>query len=125
MTLSSVPGQAAIHRARRERRDRLRLDMLVERRVIVLEGLVVREVARARPCEDRANETGKRAAYATGRLNVLGRSFRLAVDDHHAQAIHVDADGQHVGREHDVDRARVALCPLGDVAADARGRIRL
>ena len=42
------------------------------------------------------------AADAAGRLDVLCRSKRLAVDDHERQARHVDADGHHVGREYGV-----------------------
>ena len=106
-------AQATVERARRERGDRERLDVLVEARVVVLEALVVREVARARPVVDRADDAGRCATDTARRLDVLGRRLRLAGDDHQAEPPDVDADGDHVRREQDVDRAprslRVAL----------------
>ena len=57
-------GQAAVERARRERRHRQRLDLAVERAVVVLERLVVRQVARPRPVVDR-DRPGPGAARPT------------------------------------------------------------
>ena len=52
------PRQAAVERAGGERRHRQRLDMLVERLVVMLEPFVVGQVPRSCPVEDGADEAG-------------------------------------------------------------------
>ena len=59
------PGQAAVERARRERRHARRLDRAVERLVVVAEALVVRAVARPVDVEQRDDQA--RAARRRGR----------------------------------------------------------
>ena len=79
------------------------------------EVLVVRSVSGAGGVQQRHDEAGRRPADAAGRLDVLGGSLGLPHHDHDAEAIDVDADGNHVGREDDVDRGRVGVetpsCP--------------
>ena len=106
------PRQAAIKRARRKRGDALGLDLLVERGVVMLEHLVVREVARTRPSEDRADDARILSPDARCRLDVFGGILGLTVGDHQAQTIHVHADGEHVCRKDDVNGSCIALLPL-------------
>ena len=54
------PGEAAVERARRERRDARHLDRAVEGLVVVPEALVVRAVARLVDVEERHDEPGPR-----------------------------------------------------------------
>ena len=86
----------------------------------MFEGLVVREVARARPREHRTDQAGKGTAHAAGGLDVFRRALGLTVDGHQAQAIHVHTDRQHVGRQHHVDGASVTLVPLRHELAGGR-----
>ena len=77
---TTVAGQPAVQRPRRERRHARRLHAAVERRVVGLEPLVVRAVARAVDVEQRdhqARALGSRPDAAR-RLDVLGAGLRLA-----------------------------------------------
>ena len=48
------------------------------------------------------------AADAARRLNVFGGGFGLALNDHQAEPHDVEANGNHVGRERDIDRSPFA-----------------
>jgi len=96
--------QASADRPGRERRDREGLDVLVEGGVVVLEGLVVRQVPRPGPVVDRAHDAWSRPLTTdpAGGLDVLARSLRLSGDDHQAQPLDVDAHRHHVRRQEHV-----------------------
>ena len=68
------------------------------------EDAALRAVARAVDVQHHDDQTGPRgvAADAAGRLDILRRSFRLAIDDHHAETVHVHADRHHVRRQQHV-----------------------
>lgn len=95
--------------ARGEGRGGEGFDVLAEGRMVVLEALVVREIPRPRSVEHGADEAGGASADAAGRPDVFGGCFRLARDDHRAEAGHVHADGDHVRREQHVERDMLAL----------------
>ena len=64
----------------------------VERGVIALESLVVRDVSRSDPVVHGDDEARMLASDATRRLDVLGGCFGLPRADHEAQSVDVDAD---------------------------------
>ena len=97
-------GEAPVERAGGEGRDGEGLDVLVEGGVVVLEALVVGEVAGPGPVEDGADEAGRAAADPARGLDVLGGGLGLAGDDHEPEAADVHAHGDHVGREEHVER---------------------
>ena len=101
--------QAPAQRPRGERRDGQGLDVVVERGVVVLEPLVVRQVAGPGPVVDGEDQARKLPADPAGRLDVLGRRLGLTGDDHQAEPLHVHADRDHVGRQQHVEG------PLGHV----------
>ena len=72
--------------------------------MVVLEPLVVGEVARTRPVEDGANESWVTSSDPARCLDVLGGVLWLSGHGHQPESLDVDADGQHVRREDDVDR---------------------
>ncbi len=72
----------------------------------MLELLPVGEVAGPSPIRQGEHDTGclvMVTADTGGRLDVLGGGLRLADHDHHPESRHVDADGDHVGGEHQID----------------------
>jgi hypothetical protein len=104
----------------------------VEALVVRGEALVVRAVARLVEVERRHHQPRPRhvTPHPRGRLNVLARGLGLARHHHEAQAVDVDADGDHVGREEHIDvllvRDRLAqpIARAGDaVHALARGEL--
>src|SRR5690606_21970039 len=99
-------GQPAVHGPVGERRDGQCLDVLVDAGVEGLEGLVVREVPWPGPVQYGEDETGGPTSDAARGLDVLGGRLGLVVDDHDAEPGDVDADGDHVGGEEDVDGPR-------------------
>src|SRR5262245_39518176 len=89
----------------------------------MLEGFVVAQVSRSRPIVDRANEAGVFTTDTAGRLDVLRCRLRLTSDYHQAEARHVNADRDHVGRQQYIERTRnelVALLAVLDVFEDDR-----
>ena len=107
-------GQAPVDRPVGERGHRQRLDVPVEGGVEVLEGLVVRQVARPGPVEHREDQARRAPPDAAGRLDVLGGGLRLAGDDHEAEPGHVHPDRDHVGGQQHVDGPPLALRPVRD-----------
>jgi hypothetical protein len=124
-------GDAARPRARARRGeggDAGGLDGAVEALVPGGEALEVRAVARAVDVEEGDDQAGALvvAADAAGRLDVLGGGLGLAEHDHEAEAGDVEADGDHVGGEGDVDALLIgeaeaeAALGLGDLAGATR-----
>ena len=103
-------GQTAIDGARGEGGDAGRFDGAVEALVEGLEALEVRAVAGLVHVEQRHHQAGAGvgAADAARGLDVLGGGLGLPEHHHQPQALDVEADGDHVGGERDVDR-RVLL----------------
>lgn len=66
----------------------------------------VHAVARAMDVEHDGDEAGAGgvAADAAGRLNIFRRRLGLALHQHQPQAVDVEADRDHVGRQRHVDR---------------------
>ena len=123
------PGEAAVERARRERRDARDLDGAVEGLVVVAEALVVRAVARLVDVEERHHQARALvvAADAARRLDVLGVRLRLAEHDHQPEPRDVEADRDHVRGDRAVDalllverRARAAAAPRRPCRSDTR-----
>ena len=110
-------GEALVEGTLRERRDRERFDVAVEGGVIVIERLVVRQIPRPSPVVQRDHQARTfRIASDPGRgLDVLGGGLGLADDDHRTEARHVNADGDHVGRQQQVDRSFVVWASRGAV----------
>ena len=80
-----------------ERRRRQAFDSAAEGGVLVGEVLVVRQVVRSVPLEDRQHEprsAGRPADPGAG-LDVLRHVLGLPGDDHQAEAFHIDPDLQH------------------------------
>ena len=107
------PGQPTLQVPRRERRHRQGFDVLVERGVVMLEGLVVGQVPRPGPVEDRADQPGLGTPDTAGRLDVFRRGLRLAANDHQAQPPHVHADRDHVRGQQHVDGPPLPFLGLG------------
>ena len=99
--------KAAVACLRRERGHAGRLDLPVQRRVEVPEGLVVRAVPGSRRVEHGDHQPGVSAADPARGLDVLGGRLRLAHHGHEAEPVDVDADGDHVGREDDIEGLRI------------------
>ena len=97
---------AAVERAPGVRGHRQRLDLAVVRGVVVLEVLVVRQVAGPGPVVEGHHQAWLVGgpADAGGRLDVLGGVLGLAGHDHQPEPGHVHADLQHARGQHDIDR---------------------
>src|SRR5262249_45059855 len=95
--------------SRRKRRERGRFDESVERGGIAAESFVVADGAGTGPVGNGDDEAGRLAADPACGLDVLGRGLRLSVHDHESEAVDVDADGDHVAREKDIDRIPAGL----------------
>ena len=75
--------------------------MLVERRVVMLEGFVVGQVTGSGPIEHRANQAGERTTDTAGGLDVFRRGLRLSGHHHQTQPLYVHAHRDHVrGQQH-------------------------
>ena len=77
----------------------------------------MRQVSRSGPRQHRADQAREGAPHTAGGLNVFGRSFGLPVHCHQPESVHVDTHGQHVGRQHHINGARVAFLPAGHILA--------
>ena len=91
--------------------------MFVESFVVVLECLVMRQVAWPCPGEYRTYQPRKGPANTASCLNVFCRALGLPVDHHQSKTIYVDADRQHVCSKHNVGRSCIAFFPTGHVFA--------
>ena len=101
---TSSPAKPRCKRSRRKRRDRERFDVLVERRMVMLEGFVMGQVTRSGPIEHRANQAGKGTTDTARRLDVFRRGLGLPGHHHQPQAFHVHADRDHVRGEQHIQR---------------------
>ena len=96
--------ESPVDGSRGEGRHREGLNLLVERRVVVLELLIVRQVAGPRPIEDDADQPWCVTANAAGGLDVFGGGFRLARHDHQPETFDIHADRNHIRRQQHIKR---------------------
>ena len=94
--------KSTIERPRSERGRTGRLHLAVERTVVRGEGLVVRQIARARCVVQGEHQTRATAPDTTCGLDVFRRRLGLTHHRHQAETINVDSDRDHVGRKDDV-----------------------
>ncbi|MCY1361806.1 hypothetical protein D9M69_484900 [compost metagenome] len=81
----------------------------------MLEGLIVRQVARPGPCQYGTHQPRELTPHTTRRLDIFRSPFWLAVDCHNSQPVNVDPDRQHVGGQYDIDGSRISFFPTSHV----------
>ena len=98
-------GKSSIQGARRPGRYAGSLDSSVECPMEVSKALIVGSVARLMQIQYSYDETTSImvTAYAARRLNVFGGRFRLALNEHQAETRDIQTNGDHVGRERNID----------------------
>src|ERR1035438_7726364 len=84
-----------------------RLDLPIQRRMEIPEGLIVRAIPGSRGVEHGDHQPWVSSANPAGGLDVFGSGLRLAHHSHEAQPVDIYSDGDHVGSEDDIEGRRI------------------